>query len=171
MHKVGMLVILCGRVIGLQSLEELPENLLRDLTPSSFQIGEARQTEGCIEVMRHRIERPPQRQGIRIPLELELRHSQGVLCPRSALQFRHLARANHHGTCDQRDLEKSGAVFFFFTPLSDASRALPGCPDYDNRIDDPPDEGTTLPSRATFLISLSAECSHARPGSGRFVRL
>lgn len=35
-HKVGMLVILCGRVISLQSLEELPENLLRDFTPSSF---------------------------------------------------------------------------------------------------------------------------------------
>lgn len=95
-HEVGMLVILCGRVISLQSLKELPENLLRDLTPSSFQIGETRQAEGCIEIMRHRIERPTQRQGIRIPLELELSHSQGVLCPRGALQIRHLAQTIHY---------------------------------------------------------------------------
>lgn len=35
-HKVGMLVILCRRVISLQSLKELSKNLLRDFTPSSF---------------------------------------------------------------------------------------------------------------------------------------
>jgi len=90
-HKVGMLMVLCGRVVGLKSLEELTENLLRDLTPSSFQVGEPRQTEGRIEIMRHRVERPAQRQGIRIPLKLELRHGQGVLCHRGALQLRHLA--------------------------------------------------------------------------------
>lgn len=91
MHKVGMLVVLCGRVVGLKSLEELTENLLRDFTPSSFQIGESRQTEGRIEIMRHRVERPAQRQSIRIPLKLELCHGQGVLCHRGALQLRHLA--------------------------------------------------------------------------------
>jgi len=35
-HKVGMLVVLCGRVVGLKSLKELTKNLLRDFTPSSF---------------------------------------------------------------------------------------------------------------------------------------
>lgn len=86
-----MLVVLCGRVVGLESLEELTKNLLRDFTPSSFQVGESRQAEGRIEIMRHRVERPAQRQGIRIPLKLELRHGQGVLCHRGALQLRHLA--------------------------------------------------------------------------------
>lgn len=82
MHEVGMFVVLCGRVVGLESLEELAKNLLRDLAPSSFQIGESRQAEGHIEIMRHRVEWPAQRQGIRIPLKLELRHGQGVLCHR-----------------------------------------------------------------------------------------
>lgn len=92
-HKVGMLVILSGAVVGLKSLEEFPKNLLRDFTPSSFQVGEPRQAEGCIEIMRHWIKWPSQRQGIRIPFELELRHGQGVLCYRGALQLRHLARS------------------------------------------------------------------------------
>lgn len=86
-----MLVILCRRVVGLKSLEELTKNLLRDFTPSSFQVGESRQAEGRIEIMRHRIEWSAQRQGIRIPLKLKLRHGQGVLCHRGALQLRHLA--------------------------------------------------------------------------------
>lgn len=35
-HEVGMLVILCGRIVCLKSLKEFTKNLLRDFTPSSF---------------------------------------------------------------------------------------------------------------------------------------
>ena len=67
---MGMLMILCATIVGLQSLKEFPENLLRDLTPSSFQVGESRKVEGRVEIMCHRIKWPTQRQGIRISTEL-----------------------------------------------------------------------------------------------------
>lgn len=71
--------------------------------------------------MRHRIERPTQRQGIRIPLELELRHSQGVLCPRGALQFRHLAEEIRH----REQIRGNNPVVFTPLPARQSQRALP----------------------------------------------
>lgn len=79
-HEVGSMVVVVPRPVILQSLEEAREHLLRDLTPSSFQIRESREAEIGVEVVGHRVEGPADGEGVGRAAELQLcRGGQRVL--------------------------------------------------------------------------------------------
>lgn len=72
---MGMFLILGTRVI-LKSLQEFQKNLLRDLTPSSFQISETREPEVRLQLVCHRIKRSSDQN---IAAELQLCCSQRIV--------------------------------------------------------------------------------------------
>lgn len=71
-HEVGGVVVIVPRPVILQSLEEAREHLLRDLTPSSFQIRESREAEIGVEVVGHGVEGPADGEGVGRAAELQL---------------------------------------------------------------------------------------------------
>lgn len=65
--------VLLRRIVLLQRLDQLGEDLLGHLAPASFQIGEAGEPERGLQVVREGVEGAPQREGVRVALHLELR--------------------------------------------------------------------------------------------------
>lgn len=60
------LLRLLGIAVLLESLKKLLQGLLRDFTPSSLQVSKFCESETRIQLMSGRIERPPQRNTLRI---------------------------------------------------------------------------------------------------------
>lgn len=89
-HEVGLFLILGIRII-LQSLQEFQKNLLRDLTPSSFQVSESREPEVCIQLMCHRIKWASAQN---TAAQLQLRCSKRISLHRVGIHWRNEGTSN-----------------------------------------------------------------------------
>ena len=71
--EVGLLRLLRSAFLLVKSLKNFEQNLLGDFTPSSFQVGEARESEVGVQLVSRRIERSPHCHSSTFQLDLALK--------------------------------------------------------------------------------------------------